>query len=554
MTPVQDICTTINRRFGQLKTLRSSWQPTWDDLRRHLLPAHGRGLSADANTAEWNDGNRRDSAIYDGTPLRALKTAAAGLQSGLTSPSRPWFALTVDSLDLRDSRDVRLWLSEVEDRMRTVFNRSNLYNCLHHLYLELLAFGTSAIGVYESLENLLRVRPYTIGEYWLGCDADGRADSIYTAYTMTAGQMVAAFGERAVSDSIREAAKTNPDRVCQVLHVVEPNDRRLDVGAARYRWRSIHLELGATDRLLAVRGYYEFPVMAVRWHVVGQDTYGFGPGHDVLGDAKQLQKTSEKKLVALDKTIEPPMIAPGSMRTNAINSVPGGITYVEDEAEALRPLYQVSFDIADAQATIADLRLSVQRGLFNDLFLMLIAVDAGKMTATEVAERKQEKLLMLGPVLERLNNELLDPLIDRTFAMMARSGMLPPPPEEIAGAPLRVEYVSPLALAQKQLGLNGLNAMLITVGQLSAVSPEVLDKVDMDEVVDTIADAQGVPPRVLRDERDVAAIRRQRAEQQAAAQAAQAGMAAASMAKDASAATMGGDTALSRLFGEGGVA
>ena len=151
-------------------------------------------------------------------------------------------------------------------------------------------------------------------------------------------------------------------------------------------------------------------------------------------------------------------------------------------------------------------------------------------------------------------NELLDPLIDRTFAMMDRAGLLPPPPEEIAGAPLRVEYVSPLALAQKQLGLNGLNAMLATVGQLSAVSPEVLDKVDMDEVVDTIADAQGVPPRVLRDERDVAAIRRQRAEQQAAAQAAQAGMAAASMAKDAAASPMGGDTALSRLFGGGGAA
>lgn len=551
MTPDSEICTDLNRRFGRLKTIRATWQTTWEDLRKHLLPAHGRGLTAEANTAEWNDGSRRDSAIYDGTPLRALKVAAAGLQSGLTSPSRPWFSLTVDDFELRDRRDVRVWLSDVEDRMRAVFNRSRLYNGLHHLYLELLAFATGAIGVFDSLDSLLRIRPYTIGEYWLACDADGRPDAFYSAYTMTAGQMVTAFGEEAVSESVRESAKTNPDRVCQVLHVIERNDSRIDVGLRRYAYRSIYLELGATDRILARRGYYEMPVLAVRWHVVGQDTYGFGPGHDVLGDAKQLQKVSEKKLVGLDKVIEPPMVAPGSMRTTAVNSVPGGITYTDEPDEALRPLYQVQFDLQQAQFAINDLRLSIQKGLFNDLFLMLIAVDAGKMTATEVAERKQEKLLMLGPVLERLNNELLDPLIDRAFAMMLRAGLIPEPPPEIQGAALRVEYVSPLAVAQKQLGLNGLNQLLVSVGQVAAVQPTVLDKIDFDEVVDTIADAQGVPPRVLRDERGVAAIRQQREAQQQALQAGQAALTAAKAAKDAAGATADGDTVLSRMLDGG---
>lgn len=532
MTDPATICTTVYRRFGQLKSSRSTYETVWSDLKDNLLPYHTKGLTGGDPAYERDRGERKDTTIYDGEPIRAVNVAAAGLQAGLTSPSRPWFSLGIPDIEAHDHREVRIWLADVEERMRVVFSRSNLYNSLHHLYLELLTFGTGAIGLYDSLNWVLRCRQFTLGEYWLGTDGEGRVNACYSQYTMTAAQLVAEFGAENVSVTALEASENNPDLVFTVLHAIEANDDRLAV-VPRYPVRSIHLEQGATDRVLATRGYYEFPILVGRWHVVGQDTYGCGPGHNVLGDCKQVQKLAKQSLMALDKKVDPPMAAPGSLKTVAINAIPGGITYVDDPAELLRPLYAVDFDVASAEGKLHMTKVAVQRGLYNDLFLMLIQVDAGKMTATEVAERKQEKLLMLGPVLERLHNELLDPLIDRTFAMMLRAGMIPPPPQEIQGMPLRVQYVSPLALAQQQLAMAGLSQFLAEVGQLASVNPEVLDKVDFDEATDELARGMGVPPRVLRDDRLIAAIRQQRAAREQAQRMGQAALTAAKAAKDA---------------------
>ena len=548
MTEPSEVIRKIQQRLGQLRSDRQTYHTTWTDLRDHLLPKHGRGLSGGTDLSERHDGSRGDFAIYDGTPLRAVKIAAAGLQSGLTSPSRAWFTLGAADVALSERRDVRVWLWDVEERMRAVFNRSNLYNTLHHLYLELLTFATGSMGIFESLRSLLWCRPYTIGEYWIGSDAEGHVDTFCSSYVMTAEQMVATFGDEACSEAVRQAAKDVPDKGFTVYQIIESNDSRFDVGL-KFPIRSIHFEDGTVDKLLGVRGFNEFPVLAVRWDVIGQDTWGVGPGHDILGDCKQLQKLSKGTAIAVDKVLEPPMVAPGTMKRTAINTVPGGITYTDDPDNVLRPLYQVEFRQQEALMRLNDLRTSIAKGLFNDLFLMLLQIDVGKMTATEVAERKQEKLLMLGPVCERMHYELLDPLIDRTFAMMARAGLIPPAPPELQGAALRVEYISPLAIAQRQLGLNGLNQLLVSVASLSQVSPESLDKIDFDEAVDLLAEGVGAPPRVLRDETAITATREQRAKAQQAQQMAQSLQTGAAVAKDASGATLGNDSVLSRALG-----
>ncbi len=544
------ICTAVQKRFGRLKADRTSWQSTWTELKTQLLPAHGRGIGGAGNIGEHNDGARHDLDLYDMQPVRAIGVAGAGMQSGLTSPARPWFSLGVQDPGLADEHHVKLWLADVERRMRSVYSQSNVYRSLHHCYLELLTFGTAAMGIFEVFGSVLRARAYTCGEYWLAQDAQGRVDTMYRQYWMSVGQLRDEFGEDHLSPGVRSClAGGNVDTVFAVIHAIEPNDDRIEAGVERFAWRSIYMEAGASEEVLKIEGYYEFPVMAPRWHVVAEDTYGHGAGHDVLGDCKMLQKMTEQELVALDKAIEPPMAAPGSMKTVLINTVPGGITYTDDPKDMLRPLYQVTPPIGEIEAKIRDVRLSIRQGLYNDLFLMLIEAEMGKMTATEVAARHEEKLVMLGPVLERLHNELLDPLIDRTFNLMARAGYIPPPPQALQGMPLNVNYISPLALAQKAIALNGVTTLTAFVAQAATIDPAVTDKLDLDEATDAYADALGVPPKLMRDDRAVKTMRANRAKQAQMAAMVQGAQAMAGAAKDAAGADLAGNNALSRIMG-----
>jgi len=543
------ICQRVAQRWGFLKNERTSWQTTWVELRDQFLPAHGRGLTGEASESERNKGDRRDDGLYDMTAVQAVKIAAAGLQSGLTSPSRPWFALGLEDPGLSDEYDVRVWLSDVEQVMRAVMNRSNLYNVLHHSYLELLAFGTSGFIVSEQFGSIIRCRPMTAGEYWVATDAAGRVNALYRQFWMGAADIKVLYPDTC-SLAVRSAVETNqPWQQFSVLCVIEENDSEYGIVAERFPFRSIYMEVGATEKILGAEGYYEFPAMIPRWTVAGQDAYGFGAGHDCLGDAKCLQKLREEELVLLAKTTRPSMVAPTTMRNKLINAIPGGITYSDDPQELLRPLEQVEYDLPALAQEIQQTRYMIRQGMFNDLFLMLLQVEVGKMTATEVAARQQEKMLMLGPVLERLHNELLDPLIDRVFAICLRNGHLPPPPDALpGGVPIKVDYISPLALAQRQAGLNGLTGFTAYVGSAAAVHPPVLDKVDWDESVDEVAESLGVSPRILRDERDVAAIRQQRASQEQAQRLGQAALTAASAAKDASAAGLTEDSVLTRML------
>ena len=131
---------------------------------------------------------------------------------------------------------------------------------------------------------------------------------------------------------------------------------------------------------------------------------------------------------------------------------------------------------------------------------------------TEVAERHEEKLLMLGPVLERMHNEILDPLIEMTFSRMVEAGIVPPPPDELQGMELNVEFVSMLAQAQRAIATNSVDRFVGNLGAMAGIKPEVLDKFDADRWADAYADMLGIDPELIVPGEQVALIRKQRAE------------------------------------------
>ena len=560
----------LAREFASMERVRENYIPVWREISEYIIP--GRGVF-DKN--EPNQADKRDRKIIDPTAPQSLHVLSAGLQGGLTSPSRPWFRLTVADSQLADYAPVRLWLDDVERRMFHVMSRTNLYNSLHMLYQEVGAFGTGCMLIEEDLSAAFLAQTFTAGEYCLSYGADGLPNQFARSFWMTCQQLYELFNEDDLSDAVREAYNTGRlDQYFRICHMIYPADKVHGESNARFKYKSVYWEENNLDKeqILRERGYVEMPIIAPRWEVTGGDFYGRSPGWDTLGEAKTLQLMRKNYLEAAELSIAPPLVGHNSLRrSHAQDNVfrPNSITYVDntDPNMGFRPLYQIQPDINGQITAMMDSREIIKKAFFADLFLAILRNPDKNMTATQVNAINQEQMMMIGPVFERLDYELLDPVIIRIFGIMDRLGMFIPPPEELAGQELKIEYISLLAQAQQMVGLEGidrLTAFVGTVAQIQAgagVQPDVLDKIDVHESVDQYARMLGVQAAVIRSDEAVAEMQTQRqAEQQqmqqmaAMQQMAQAANQGAGAVKQVSEAeSSGGLDSLAEVINSGGI-
>lgn len=509
-------------RWAALESERASWMTHWQEISEHLLPRSGRFVSSDRNK-----GGKRHNKIFDNTATRALRVLAAGMMSGMTSPARPWFRLTTSIPELDEAANVKAWLADVTRLMQMVFAKSNTYRALHAMYEELGAFGTASGIVLPDYRGVIHHYPLTAGEYAISTDNRGTVDVLYREFEMTVAQMVREFGKEQCSPTVQSLFDRGAlEQWIPVMHAIEPRADR-DAGkrdAKNMPYRSVYFEKGSSDdRVLRESGFQEFPALCPRWATAGGDVYGNSPAMEALGDIKQLQHEQMRKAMGIDYKTKPPLQVPTQLKNHEVNILPGGITYVDTSSPTggVRSTFEVALDLSHLLADIQDVRDRIKASFYADLFLMLANDSNPQMTATEVAERHEEKLLMLGPVLERMHNEILDPLIETTFTRMVEAGIVPPAPEEMQGMDLNVEFVSMLAQAQRAIATNSVDRYVSHLGAVAQIKPEVLDKLDADYWADMYADSLGIDPKLIVSSEKVALIRQQRqqaveAQQQAA--------------------------------------
>ncbi len=523
----------LSQRWGALKKERSSWMGQWMEVSANLLPVNGRYFISDRNR-----GFKRFNSIYDSTGTRALRVLSAGMMSGMTSPSRPWFRLSVSDKDLMQYQPVKVWLNAVTDQVGDVMAKSNLYRALHTMYEELGAFGTSAALIAEDYKNVIHLHPFTIGEYAITTDWKGDVTTLYREFDNTVGAIVAEFGLENCSSAVKSAYQRGTlDQWITIVHAIEPRTDRdpNKKDAINMPWRSVYFEKSSTNKsVLRESGYKSFPCVCPRWQTVGGDIYGVSPGMEALGDIKGLQSQEFRKLLAIDYQSNPPIQVPSSMKNRETELFPGGVSYYDAQSgtQGIKTAYEVNLDIRNLLASQQDTRQRVNAAFFSDLFMMISSQDTGRMTATEVAARNEEKMLMLGPVVERLNNELLDPLVETVFERLLSAGLLPPPPEELQGHNLNIEYVSMLSQAQKAVSTNSIDRFVGNLGQIAQLRPDVLDKFDPDHWADLYSDKLGIDPELILPGEQVALVRQQRAQQQQQAQQQEAMMGASQVAKN----------------------
>lgn len=545
MSPSESKRTQYIRRWGALKQERSSWFDHWKEISEYILPRSGRFFLTDRNK-----GDKKHNEIIDSTGTRALRVLAAGMMAGMTSPARPWFRLATPDSDLMEYEPVKMWLENVTKLMRQVYSRSNTYRALHSVYEELGSFGTGVSIVQKDFDTVLHHMPLTAGEYCLSTDNKGNVHTLGREFEMTVGQMIEEFGYEKLSQAVKSLYNNGAgiDQWVPVIHLIQPRSAR-DYSRRdpmNMPWASCYFEAGGdSNDVLRESGFNRFPALCPRWGTSGGDIYGNSPGMEALGDIKQLQHAQLRKAQAIDYKVKPPLQMPTSLKEQQGASLPGGVAYFDmvGPQNKIQSMFDVNLDLNHLLADIQDTRDRVQKTFYADLFMMIANDQRSNITAREIAERHEEKLLMLGPVLERLHNEFLKPKIDITFEFIVEAGLLRgnlEPPKEMQGMDLNVEFVSMLAQAQRAVGVSGVDRLLGTIGSIALMqanagqAPTALDKLNSDQVIDEYADMLGVDPSLIVADEQVAIIREDRAKQQQAAQQAMVAQQAAEAAKTAS--------------------
>jgi hypothetical protein len=559
----------VEGRMIGLRTNRYSWWTHGRELADFFLPRRYKWL---ITPNQMGRGSPINQHILDSSPTLAARNLASGIMFGVTNPTSPWFRFGFGRTNSTSPNPVGVWLKQVEETMMLIFQESNLYQALAIFYFDLVIFGTASLLIYEDYDNVIVCFNPCFGEYYVDCNENLKVDVFFREFTYTITQAVDRWGIENVSPSIAQLYKqggANLTREIVVAHGIEPNrDHRKFGVPSHFAYREVYWEWGGSASpqggssfapgLLEKRGFFENPSITARWDTVANDAYGRSPAMDALPDCKQLQLQVRRQAQGIDKQVNPPLQADIQLKNQPASLIPGGVTYVaglmSSQNPGMQSIYNHKIELGAMTENLELVRERIKKIFFNDLFQTITQYQTrSNVTAEEINARRAESLIMLGPVLERLQDELLAPIIERTFGIMSRKGILPPAPPEIAGQDLSIQYISMLSIAQQGSKTAGIDKILGLAGNLAGIDPAIVDKLDLDYAFENYNYLLNNDPRLLRSEEAVAQIRAQRAQQQQQQAAAQQADTAQKLAAGAQTASQipvgGGKNALQAMMG-----
>lgn len=511
----------VEKRLTGLKRVREPYEAEWKEIAQHAQPSRSRFLYEDSGKSF----RRSNRAIYNSHGILAFRILASGMTSGLSSPSRPWFRLSLFDDASLDDEQTRDWLSEVEKRMYAFLAETNFYAAAKSGYAELGMFGTEAAAMVDHPVRGMVSHALTVGEYWIALGDDNMPDTLYRRVPMTVHQVVQSFRYENCSQRVRQTYdQSRYDECVKVMHAMEPNDERDTSGVLTARgkpWRSFYWDEQDDDKQngqLRLSGYDEQPFWANRWDAVGGDTYGNSPGMEALPDLRELQLQTKRKTEATAFLVKPEKIVPSTLK---LTGQAGNVVSVAsvDKDQVIVP-YEIPPEAINA--IVQDIQRctqAVDEISFASLFNAITNMEGIQpRTVEEIASRNEEKMTQLGPAIERVNGEKLKVAIDRTFGIMSRLNMIPPAPDHLQGQALKIDFVSILTQMQRMVGLGQIERVTSYIGNLAAAFPEAADKLDIDNTIDDYADRAGAPPQIIRSDQDVEQLRESRQQQQQAAQ------------------------------------
>jgi len=496
-------------RLATLKTDRSSFEALWDQIAKVVLPAQ----IAFALTPQ-TQGNKVGQNLYDATGVHACELLASGFFSLLTNPTAPWAEFQTVNPRQMDDRDMAVWLKECSQIATQEIQKpaTGFTAALHEFYLEYCGFGSACMYVTErrDLSGLL-FQTLPLHECYFVEDNEGRITTLFRNYERTVEQLVDYYGFDKCAEEVRKLySEGKRDTKFSVLHVIKPAPKHF-MGMT---FTSEHIDV-EHKHLMLRRGYHEMPHMAARFYKMSWESYGRGPGSNALPDLQMLQEMMKTILRGAQKIVDPPLMAPDQGFVNPIRTVPGGVNYFRpgtDKDDRISPLVtggrpDLGFDL------VQDVRARVREIFFVD---QLQLNEGPEMTATEVIQRTEEKMRLMGPVVGRTQTELLGPMLQRVFGLLYRAGKLPPPPPHMLqrGFKLKIVYTSPIARAQEQVEANSLLRTWQVISPYIAMRPDAMDNFNTDNITRKVGKMFSLDPEFYNTPKEVETLRQQRVQQQ----------------------------------------
>lgn len=500
---------TLVKRFDTIKSNRSNFESHWQECTNFCLPQKA------TITQSRAPGTKLKTDIYDSTAIQSAQIFAAGLNSYLTNPSSKWFALAMKNKALMNNAEVKNWLKECEDGIFDHLNGSNFNQVIHEDYIDFAVVGNSTLYEEEDPEDIITFAVRPVSEIYFLANHRGRIDTVYRSFTYTARQAHQAWGENAGQKVLDLIKADKVEEPVSFLHIVLPREER-DVrkrDARNMPFGSLYIE-PTTKKILSEGGYEEFPFFIGRCYKVSDSEYAYSPASMALADIKMLNQMSKTTLKGAQKAIDPAIILPHDGYLIPFKTSAGAINYkLQGSPEEKVETLDIKRDVGLGLEMENQRRTVIQRAFFVDLFLMLATLSERDRTATEIAERVNERMLILGPMLGRLMHEKLDPIIIRTFNILMRNFKLPQPPDTLQGQNYKIEYISPLAKAQRASEVKSITDLLIAAKAMAEVEPVVIDNLDLDKIVKRLSEITYTSD-LLRGDDEVKGIRQFRLEQQ----------------------------------------
>jgi hypothetical protein len=573
LEPSSDSTSVAFRRAAEsrligLRVNRYSWWVHWRELADYELPRRYKWLITPNQMARGSPINQH---ILDSTGTLAARNLAAGMMMGCSDPTKRWFKYKINRTDSTQTSPVSLWLAEVERLIALILAESNFYDSLAIFYFDLVVFGTACMLIYEDYDNVIKCYNPCLGEYYVDNDGSYRPTVFAREFTNTVSQAADEFGVENLSPSTASLwaqGGTSLTREFVVAHSIEPNlDGRKYGIDERFKYRECYWEWGGSASpqggssyspgLLRKKGYHENPATICRWDLVSNDAYGRSPGMDALPDIKQLQLETKRLSQGIDKMVNPPMIADVQLKNQPASLLPGGVTYVNGMTVSgkagFAPAYLVNPQVKEMMEQIGAVQGRIGQTFYNDLFKVISQFETrSNVTATEIDARRAEAMLMLGPVLERLNHEGFANIHERVFGIASRAGILPPAPSQVQGRNINVEFTSMIELAQNANQASGIERLFNITGALAGIDPAAADNVDIDYGLDKYSFLMNNDPKLIRSPAALAAIRAKRdqqAEKQELANQADTAQKLAAGAKSLSEASPGQGSLMTKLTG-----
>lgn len=506
---IQEKVDDLLSRMAALEEDRQPWESVWQEISDFCLPRRS-GFSWDETTSD----NLKPKS-FDGTATGALQLLADGLQGYLVSHSTAWFRLQTEETAAMKYSPVREYLEEMEKVFYHLLARSNFYDAIGQAFMDGASIGTCVLYIEPDQQlDTVRFSPRHPKESFLAENRQGYVDTVYRRHQMTAREIVKAFKD--IPEDFQKEAEENPYEKHKVIHAVFPREDRdvYKIDKLNKAFASLWI-LEDDNWLLREGGYDSFPYVVWRYRKNTDEVYGRSPAYDALTDILRSQQIGKTMLEAAQLSVNPPLNVPQEMM-GRVNLTPRGMNPYTDPQKQIFPMnlggnYPIARDREQA------IQQAIKEHFRVDFFLMLNQLAGQKMTATQVMEMQSEKAAVLGTIVGRINSELLDPLFDRVFEIAGEQGWLPPVPPELqqmAGMELDIDYIGPLAQAQKRFhATQGIQQALQQVVPLLEIFPEMRDHIDPDELGRQILVKQGMPEKIIRDGKVIQKIREAQAQQ-----------------------------------------